>query len=267
MFKYNFVLNNYDETIDAVEKLDALLQNRQQKWEFSEEPEYLFLLGGDGTFLKGLKVYETKIASIKFIPFLYGGIGYYTNHNMVKDFVCILDAIENSEIETIKYELLEARFNDERHFALNEVKVVNEAKAIFTNVFVDGEFLEEFHGTGLTFATSGGSSGYMKATGGAIIYNLHQGIFEMNEIFPVSTNKYRPLGAPLIFSAANTITLEGEINQQRIIIDTEKYEIKSNEIQITLAKETATVLVSNVTISRVEMLRDLFIIDRAKKAN
>jgi NAD+ kinase len=73
MFKYNFVLNNYDETIDAVEKLDALLQNRQQKWEFSEEPEYLFLLGGDGTFLKGLKVYETKIASIKFIPFLYGG--------------------------------------------------------------------------------------------------------------------------------------------------------------------------------------------------
>jgi hypothetical protein len=31
MFKYNFVLNNYDETIDAVEKLDALLQNRQQK--------------------------------------------------------------------------------------------------------------------------------------------------------------------------------------------------------------------------------------------
>jgi hypothetical protein len=55
MFKYNFVLNNYDETIDAVEKLDTLLQNRQQKWEFSEEPEYLFLLGGDGNLFKRVK--------------------------------------------------------------------------------------------------------------------------------------------------------------------------------------------------------------------
>jgi NAD+ kinase len=84
--------------------------------------------------------------------------------------------------------------------------------------------------------------------------------FEMNEIFPVSTNKYRPLGAPIIFSADNTITLRGEIDQQNIIIDTKKF-----EIQISLANIAATVLVSNVTISRVEMLRDLFIIDRNKK--
>jgi NAD+ kinase len=263
MFKYNFIANDYEKTINATDEAQVFLSKRKE-WVLDTEPEYVFVLGGDGTFLKALRTYEHKIADVKFVPFKMGGIGYYTNHNLVDDFESIITSIEKKQSKCMNYELLEISFDNEKHYAINEIKVVNEEHAIFSDIFVNDVFFEEFHGTGLAFSTSTGSTGYMKSTGGAVVYGINNEIFQMNEINPVSTNKFRTLNSPMIFTKMHEISLRSEISKESIIIDTKKYEISHGKVDIKLSDIKAKVIVSKEPTPRISLLRDMFIIDRDK---
>ncbi|KAF5279611.1 hypothetical protein FQR65_LT15359 [Abscondita terminalis] len=238
--KYDIVINDYKTTKDSLVEIEKKLNKVFIK--DSSNPNFVFVLGGDGTFLKAVRKYENLINEIVFIPFKSGGIGYYTNKNRLENLDTIISSVLNNDYNFSKLELLEVIVNNEKKLVLNELKILNETNAIYLDILINDEYLETFHGTGLVISTSNGSTGYMKAAGGAVILSKTSGIYQLQELVPISTNIYRTLNAPLILTKEHKMKLNGEAKGQKIIIDTIPIEIKSDEILVSLSNKFVKIL-------------------------
>ncbi|WP_338970387.1 hypothetical protein [Spiroplasma endosymbiont of Labia minor] len=261
MFKYAVVSNDYQETKLKVIDLKSKLM-KINAIEDTINPEYVFVVGGDGTFIKSINIYQEILKEVIFVPFHAGGIGFYTNHNNAADEKELLNAIKSNDYKLYYYDLLDIEFDNKHIFAVNELKIVNETKPIFTTINIDGKFFETFHGSGLVFSTANGSTGYLKSTGGAVILDNHD-IWEMQEIFPVSTNKFRTINSPIVMSKWHVVTLGGEVNKQDLIIDTFSYKVIQEKIHVKIADFKVNVLVlPSYNVRKAEILKDIFVKDK-----
>ncbi|AGR40913.1 diacylglycerol kinase catalytic domain-containing protein [Spiroplasma taiwanense] len=264
MLSFNIVKNDYKTTIQSISDFKDKLIKRG--WILKEKnPQFVFIFGGDGTFLKAISLYKKQIDDVFFVPFKSGGIGYYTNKNRIDEFDLTLDLIENNTFSIDKFELLEVQNNGDSYLVANELKILNEKSALYIEIFINDEFLEKFHGTGLVISTSNGSTGYMKSAGGAIILPKNSKIFQMQELIPVSTNKFRTLNAPLILNDSHFLTLKLEEKSKEImIIDTIEVPIIDKYISIKVSNKIIKVITSleGKKNSKVEILRDIFIKDK-----
>lgn len=263
MKKYAIIGNDYEKTIENKNELTKALKKANFTFD-AENPDFVFVLGGDGTFLKAAARYHNLLEKIYFIPFKHGGVGYYTHHNRIEDLSSVINSIKKNQMKTQEYELLEIKFNKKTVMALNELKIVNEIHPIYIDLLIDDEYFETFHGTGIVISTSNGSTGYMKATGGAVILPKNKGIYQIKELVPISTNRYRSLNSPLILSKNNILKLAGEINSHQLIIDTIIYDVNDSEVRVSLSDTKAKVLVVEHQYSEVTMIREIFITDKQK---
>ncbi|WP_338985394.1 hypothetical protein [Spiroplasma endosymbiont of Diplazon laetatorius] len=262
MFSFSIIKNDYKTTEEVVSSLKEKLELRG--WIYNElDPNYVFIFGGDGTFLKAVSTYKDKINNIEFVPFKSGGIGFYTNKNRVEKLEDTIDSIEKKTYQLNDFELLEVKTQKENLIVANEVKILNEKNPLYVEVYVNDEFLEKFHGTGIVVSTSNGSSGYMKSAGGAVILAKDSQIYQMQELVPVSTNKFRTLNAPLILNDQHTLKFRFEKSSKEImIIDTVEYQLDDLEIEIKPSKTKIKVVSDSQATSKIEILRDIFIKDK-----
>lgn len=262
MKKYTIISNDYKNSLEEKEKLNTKLIENGFTLD-DEKPQIIFVIGGDGTFLKSVREYNSILNEAVFIPFNSGGIGFYTNHNKAENIDEVITALKQKELMTKEFELLELQNGDEVIYAANEIKILNEITPLYIDININDKFLERFHGTGLVFSTSNGSTGYMKAAGGAVIYPKNNSLFQMQELVPVSTNKYRSLNSSLIFSKEQVITLGGEVKNEDIIVDTKMYTPNSPKLTIKMSETTVKVLsLHKDVMCDVTILRDMFIKDK-----
>ncbi|ATZ20725.1 NAD(+)/NADH kinase [Mesoplasma coleopterae] len=237
--KYSIVKNDYDESKKIAEELSNLLISK--KWILdNKNPNYIFVIGGDGTFLKAAELFNNILEEVIFVPIKSGGIGFYTNHNRISDIKDILNNIEKQE--PIEISVLEA--NDYK--VINEIKIINNLRPLEVDVLIDGELLETFRGTGLVFSTSGGSTGFAKSHNGAVIIDENN-IFQMLEIAPVSNNNFRTLNAPVIFSRKHKVEVViTKPNDVEIIVDSRKCKLPAhNSIKIQLSDKNIKLISKN----------------------
>ncbi|AGR41911.1 NAD(+)/NADH kinase [Spiroplasma diminutum] len=265
MFSFSIIKNDYKTTEEVVSNLKENLEIRG--WIYDENnPKYVFIFGGDGTFLKAVSIYKENIKNIEFIPFKSGGIGFYTNKNRVEKIDLTIESIEKQKYELNNFELLEIKTSSKNLIVANEVKIINEKSPLYVEIYVNNEFLEKFHGTGIVVSTSNGSSGYMKSAGGAVILSKNSHIYQMQELVPVSTNKFRTLNAPLILNDEHILKFKFEKHSNEImIIDTIEYPIDEYEIEIKPSKINIKVVTDIQELknnSKIKILRDIFIKDK-----
>ncbi|QHX36452.1 NAD(+)/NADH kinase [Spiroplasma sp. BIUS-1] len=262
MFSFSIIKNDYETTQEVVSSLKEKLEVRG--WKYDEiNPSYVFIFGGDGTFLKAVSTYKENITNIEFVPFKSGGIGFYTNKNRVENIDDTIESIENKSYKLNDFELLEIKSSQKNLIVTNEVKILNEKNPLYVEIYINDEFLEKFHGTGLVVSTSNGSSGYMKSAGGAIILSKDSRIFQLQELVPVSTNKFRTLNAPLILDENHVLKLKFEKKSNEImIIDTVEYPVEDLEIEIKSSKNKIKVVTDHKAASKIEILRDIFVKDK-----
>ncbi|WP_339034539.1 hypothetical protein [Spiroplasma endosymbiont of Cantharis rufa] len=265
MLSFSIIKNDYKSTDKVVFHLKEKLESRG--WVYNEKlPNYIFIFGGDGTFLKAVSKYKEQIKDVKFVPFKSGGIGFYTNKNRVENLDATIDSIEKNNFSLNNFELLEIKTKSQNLIAANEVKILNEKTPLYVEIYINNEFLEKFHGTGLVVSTSNGSSGYMKSAGGAVILSRNSQIYQLQELVPVSTNKFRTLNAPLILNDQYILKLKFEAKSNEImIIDTVEYSVNDLEIEIRPSKvniKVVTDISNSKNTSKIQILRDIFIKDK-----
>jgi NAD+ kinase len=140
--------------------------------DFDEKNEFIFSVGGDGTFLHS--VLNIRNFEIPVIGVNSGRLGFLADisADQIKD---ALTNIFNKKYSIIERSLLEVNFegreNLDFNFALNEMAVLKTDTSSMINVsaYVNGELLNNYWADGLIIATPTGSTAYSLSVGGPIL--------------------------------------------------------------------------------------------------
>jgi len=140
--------------------------------DFDPENQYIFSVGGDGTFLQS--VLQIRNFSIPVVGVNSGRLGFLADiaEDHVKD---ALVNIFSKNYKVVERSMLEVEFSDrenlEFNYALNEMTVLKTDNSSMLNVaaYVDGEFLNNYWADGLIIATPTGSTAYSLSVGGPIL--------------------------------------------------------------------------------------------------
>ncbi|MFV0345733.1 MAG: NAD kinase [Bacteroidales bacterium] len=186
--------------------------------EIDGKVDFIFSIGGDGTFLKAslfLENYNIPVVGIN-----SGRLGFLSSiskldleEGITKIINGNFDLEERSMLEIIS----ENKVFDGANYAINEVTVAKTDSSSMINVHVniDGEYLNTFWADGLIISTPTGSTGYSLSVGGPIISPDCQ-CFVISPIAPHSLT-VRPIIIP--DSSEIEIRVEGRTNKYLIALD------------------------------------------------
>ncbi len=132
-----------------------------------EDIDFLFSIGGDGTFLETLSIVRER--SVPVVGLNTGRLGFLAYISQEK-----LDSIFNGKYDLEERMLLEVTSSGntvpDLNLALNEVRIYkNSASLVTMQVHVDDEFLCSYWADGLILSTPTGSTAYNLSVGGPIV--------------------------------------------------------------------------------------------------
>ncbi|WP_425378783.1 NAD(+)/NADH kinase [Spiroplasma endosymbiont of Polydrusus pterygomalis] len=259
MFKYAIIANDYQESTQLVTKINKLLQEEH----FEEDrvnPQYVFIIGGDGTLLRAVNKFQEIIDKVAFIVIKSGSLGFYANYDE-NTYPKAIDDILNQKINLREMPLLEIKYNQNLiRYALNEAKVVDHVKTIRTEIYVNDELLEHFRGSGLVFATKTGSMGYMRAINGSIIATNTSTLWQLKEIAPVANSTFSTINASVILDQEQVVRLTGELVGKSLVIDTYESEILNSDVELKISQKTLNLFYdSENNLSMIVKMKLLFV--------
>lgn len=240
IMKISIFKNNGDK-IEQIEEQILFLINKYHLSYDENEPDVVFFIGGDGTFLRAVQHYLSKIEKISFVGINTGTLGFFYDYQS-DEIEEVISKISEGKYSLKTYPLLNASIKtinkEESLFAINEIRIENPFHTLTSDVYINDEYLETFRGNGLNICTSFGSSGYNRSLGGAVIDNSLN-LIELTEIAPIVNNAYRSLGSSLILDGKNTIKLVG--NFTNVVIGYDHLTLSTHgvieEILLTLSKD------------------------------
>lgn len=245
MLKGNFVLVTRDDEVSTEIREDIFSFLVEQGLQENKiEPNYVFVIGGDGTVLRAFREYLHIINDVKFLSIHTGHLGFYTDYQ-AKDYKNLFKDMLTKEPRVESYPLVavEAYCNSgkllTKSYALNEIALNNSIGSTYiAELFIDGEHFENFRGDGICISSPTGSTAYNKSLGGAVI-NPRLDVFQVTEIAALNNMVYRTLGNSIILSKDEKLTIKPkqQKNNHRLSIDQSYYSYDSlSKIEVTLSK-------------------------------
>ena len=223
-----------------------------------ENPEVIFVIGGDGTFLYAVHQYVQKLQNIKFYGIHTGTLGFYTDYQEA-DYDEFMDTFLRGAYMEISSPLLCVHVGDNTYHALNEARIENVTRTQTMNVWLDDVFLEVFRGTGLCVSTQLGSTAYNRSLGGAVIQE-GTNIIQLTEIAGIHHSQYRSLGSPLVMNENVTVHLQStDFRGAKLGVDSDIYPIDDlHEIIIRKDPEHQVKMLKGRKVSYFTRLKTLF---------
>lgn len=201
------------ENIKARNKARQLL-GLLTNWKLNQEKfDYLFIIGGDGNFLKYSQPFLESNVKIIFIN--AGTLGFYSYITDMSDFD-IQDIMNEDNYKNL--DLIHIKSNDYEWKAINDFSVYSNY-AINYDIYINDIFLQSVKGNGILVSTPMGSTARNKSLGGPIVLpELHALI--LTEIEPIHNRHYNSLFNPLVINNNNTIKIiASKYKQYHLIID------------------------------------------------
>ena len=208
---------------EVSEKLKAKLNSAliANDWIYDEiSPEYVFTIGGDGTFLHAVHHFLKKLKQVKFVGIHTGTLGFYTNYEADEIDQAIEDVLFNKpKIEEIRMLRIEVENHTKRSalYALNEARVENIIKTQKVHVTINDEYFEMFRGNGLCVSAQAGSTAYNRSINGAVLSKGIEGL-QLTEISGIHHHSSRSLGSPLIVSEKSKIVFENDTFDNALLV-------------------------------------------------
>ncbi|MCV3753811.1 hypothetical protein OF365_00195 [Ureaplasma zalophigenitalium] len=238
--------------------------NSNPSYEFKQSQDslsYLFVLGGDGTFINQLKPYIPSKKPLRVIMINFGSLGFNASYETIQEIV-IEDIVNEKYFQAIN--VLETIINKKvRVHSINELMLWT-PKIMHLDVCINHHHLEFFKGSGVIVSTQIGSSATNKSNQGAIIVE-NQNVYQYSKVLAWNVKDNISLANPLILHLDHSLEFEN-INQNEpfeIINDGQKVEI-SCKIKHILSKLIPTNLFifnEHRLISYITALRKAFIKD------
>ncbi len=203
------------------------------------EYNYLFSIGGDGTFLKairGVALYDIPVVGIN-----TGRLGFlasFSQENILK----VAESVVKEQVFIEERTLLEIECNKPEIFgddklALNEITFhkSNSNEMIVIDAFINGEFLNSYWADGLIVSTPTGSTAYSLSCGGPIIHPKTN-VLVLTPIAPHSLTV-----RPFVISDDVLITFEIKTRSKQayVALDNKTF-LVPNEIEIAVKKSRHT---------------------------
>ena len=201
--------------------------------------DFLFSLGGDGTFLDTANLVGDL--NIPIVGINTGRIGFLTGINK-NDFEKSFEMLENKKYVLEERSLLHLECQDHvqlaTHFALNDI-TLHSSDLSYVNtikVWVNNEFVNTYWADGLIVATPTGSTAYSLSCGGPIIMPT----VNANVIIPIASHSLSV--RPIIVSADEeiTVTFESRSDNFSLTLDSIRVIVK-NPARLTISKEKFTI--------------------------
>ncbi|MBF0715129.1 NAD kinase [Gemelliphila palaticanis] len=241
--KFSIVFRDDDYTKTIKKEIKSFLIKYGLEYD-EKNPEYVFVIGGDGTVLHAFRKYLHIINEVKFLSIHTGHLGFYTDY-LAKDYKKIFEdiATKTPKIEQYPLVAVEAYCSNgkllSKDYALNEITLNNSVGSTYiADILIDGEHFESFRGDGICISTPTGSTAYNKSLGGAVI-NPNLDVFQVTEIAALNNLVYRTLGNSIVLSKNELLTIrpKEQKNNHRLNID-QLYINYENlaKIEVTLSK-------------------------------
>lgn len=252
--KFIIVTNKADESIAVANNLSSKLLALKMIFD-EQNPEIVFAIGGDGTFLSAVNRFNENIDNIHFITINTGNIGFNALYQ-VNEIDKLITNLKNNILKTKSLDALKITINNKIFYSLNEIKLMSIAKTIFFTVYINNQLLQNCQSSGFVLTTKTGSTGYTKSINGAVILS-EKNLMEFLEIAPVFHNKHNSLKAPLILDNTHTVTIKGNMKDAFLVIDSQKHDFNSDNLIINLIANKIKILVTDVN--------DLIMINQIQK--
>jgi NAD+ kinase len=189
------------KNIDVIRKEDLPPKRRIADQDTSCAPGdllYVFVLGGDGTFLSAVRWIGDQ--NIPIIGVKFGEVGFLAE-TVEEELFSAAEAVLNNEFNTeLRMRLLVKVIRDGEELAcetvLNDIVINKGALARLAHIetYINDHYLTTYSADGLIVATPTGSTAYSLAAGGPIIHPAVAGIL-MTPICPFTLTN-RPLIVP-----------------------------------------------------------------------
>ena len=138
MQTYTIVQRIDDLSKEISDKLEAALK-QANRIRNDENPEVVFVIGGDGTFLYAVHKYIDKIENMKFYGLHTGTLGFFTDYSD-NEYDTFLEQFLTNDLSTISYPLLKVDTGKQIYYALNEMRIENVARTQVLHISVDDDF-------------------------------------------------------------------------------------------------------------------------------
>ncbi len=194
-----------------------------------EKPQFLVIVGGDGTLLHYLR--DLDYPEIPVLGIDGGSLGYFQELS-ASELPEVAAQLKTGRYRLQKFPLLELRQNRQVvAYAFNEFAVERaSARAAHLSLSLDGHKFEKFIGDGLIISTPQGSTAYSGAAGGAILpHDLD--VFEVVPSNPHQSALYKALRQPLVLSSkarAHFEVLSKDQRPVRVVADGHQVEVGSS---------------------------------------
>lgn len=230
---------------------EAIIKQRLNESDFvydADAPELVITIGGDGTLLEAVKIYQHIISEPLFVGIHSGSLGFYTDWRLDEVDV-FLDAVIANKYEIEEFPLLQTKaISDDEEItvlALNEITISDSYKTLVLNVCIDDVRFETFRGTGVCLSTPSGSTAYNKSLGGALVHPTIR-TFQLTEMASLNNKVYRTIGAPILLAENQEVKLKFVEVDNKAVLTNDHYSLsgdsfqgnKIKELQVRVAKES-----------------------------
>jgi len=199
--------------------------------------DYIFSLGGDGTFLETILL--VGAAEVPVLGINMGRLGFLSSiskeqiNESLQFFFKGKFEIENRSLLQIELEKHDPLLFDGKFFALNECAILRQdtSSMIKVKAFVNDQYLNTYWADGLMVATPTGSTGYSLSCGGPLMMPDSKDFV----ITPVSPHNLNV--RPLIFSDDSILKFEIETRSKNYLISLDSRSAAiENHIGLTIKK-------------------------------
>ncbi len=236
------LLQEFDSEIVVSERFDEILCETRWKESYDtytsndiNKLDFVFSLGGDGTFLETL----THVGGLQ-TPILginIGRLGYLATISKDNINEAIKAVFENTfELDERILIRLDGHGDlfDGIDFALNDFTILKKdtSSMITVHAFIDGDYLNSYWADGLIVATPTGSTGYSLSCGGPLVMP-HSNNFVITPVAPHNLTT-----RPVVISAKSELTfeIEGRAKNVLVTLDSRSRSI-SKDIKLRVRRE------------------------------
>lgn len=202
--------------------------------EIKGKTDFIFSIGGDGTFLESTTF--VRSSEIPIMGINTGRMGFLSSF-AIDEIDAAMEAVINKSFildqrTMLRLDSPQKLFGD-ANFALNEVTVHKKdtSAMIIIHAHLDGKFLNSYWADGLIIATPTGSTAYSLSCGGPIVLP-DCGNFVISPIAPHNLNV-----RPIVVSDKSVIRLRVEGRSQTFLVSLDsRSETISSDIELTVSK-------------------------------
>ena len=218
-----------------------------------ENPDFLVVLGGDGTMLRVAHYAATN--NIPLFGINLGTLGFLTDVDKHEGISALKKVMaDNCTLEKRMMLKVHKVHGIRQPLALNEVCVGATGKLRAFDVYINGQFLDSIRADGIIVSTPTGSTAYNLSAGGPILSACGQ----MIAVTPICPHS---LGSrPIVLLPTDTVRIVAK-KTTSIFVDGEEQEpLKANTDIIVGKAEYCTTIIRTVTTNIYDVLRKKMIL-------